>query len=431
MRNPPSSSAFSPLTSVSRLSARRRRVRAPARSATTRPPRQRSALQRTQCVLQQRLGTVVPALALLSLTLLLAVGCSATPQGGGTTGTGTGRALPSITPPPAPSPITQLPTGSAQAASGAPAITPHLNGVPAFTADDMAAYVKNHGLQTNFGGGSPTIVQNAFVSSDTLGQMLNLPGGLVGLRSSLPNLSHRLSAAASQAQSVPAKPADAKLVGLVVLQGHFVWPGATSSSTPPTSPYAYEIFDAKSGNLIMYGGLTQPPTTQPNATPTPTSPPTGGPTPTPTPVSHPQPTATPTPRSQPTPTNTPAPSCNPVVSGTGTMNVDNVYLNVDSGGSPTNPGHLPAGTHVQWSPAAGSMAPINGALLSDRGPIGLAGYNALTCAQIKGAAYGAASVPAVDNEVFLVKTAGGHYAKVLVKILPGTLGPNLQWQTYS
>jgi len=421
MRKTPSSNAFSPHSPVARASARRWRVRAPAHSLNERSQRRTplpTTFFRTVRVLQQRLGTLVPALALLSLTLLLAVGCSLSPQSGGTTGSGTGRALPSVTPP-APPALTQLTPGPVQSAAGSPAIAPHLNGVPAFTTDDMASYVKNHGLQTNFGDGSPTIVQNAFLSSDALGQMLNLPGSMLGLTSQASGLKGAMGRSAGQTT----RPTDAKLVGLVVLQGHFVWPPATSSSPPPTSPYAYEIFDAKSGNLIIYGGLVQPPSTQPNATLTPTAPPTGGPTPTPTPVSHPQPTAT--------PTNTPAPLCNPIVNGTGTMNVDNVYLNVDSGGSPTNPGHVAAGTHVQWSPAAGSMAPINGAQFADMGPIGATGFTNLTCAQIKGASYGAASVPAVNDEVFLVKTAGGHYAKVLVSIIPGSLGPALRWQTYS
>jgi hypothetical protein len=242
-----------------------------------------------------------------------------------------------------------------------------------------------------------------------------MPGGLVGLRSGLSGLSsqsHRLSAASNQAQSAQAKPADAKLVGLVVQQGHFVWPGATTSSTPPTSPYAYEIFDAKTGNLLMYGGLAQPPNTQPNATPTPT----------------------PTPRQQPTPTNTPAPQCNSLLTSGGQMNVDNVYLNVDAAGGPTNPHHVLAATdNVQWNPPPGpnTMSPVNGAQFADMGPIGAAGWGGLTCAQIKGAGYGAAPAPAVNDEVFLVKTSGGHYAKVLLSVIPGTLGPSLRWETYS
>ena len=420
MRNTPSSRAFPP----SRPPRRHARTRTrPANQRLRRRAPQRAALHQIVLALRHRLGTLVPALALLSLTLVLAVGCSLSPTTGGTTGSGTGGARSTITPPPTPPGGTQLTPGPAQPITGSPAITPHLSGVPAFTTDDMANYVKGHGLPTNFGGGSPTIAQNTFLSSDAVGQALNMPGGPAGLRSDLSGLSsqpHRLSAASNQAQSAAAKPSDAKLVGLVVLKGNFVWPGATNGSTPPTSPYAYEIFDAKTGNLLLYGGLTQPPNTQPNATPTPTSPPTGGPTP--------------TPRSQPpTPTNTPAPQCNPIASGTGPMNVDNVYLNVDSGASPTNPGHVAAGAHVQWSPAAGNFAPINFAMLSDKGKIGAAGFAGLTCADLKGASYAAATTaPAANDEVFLVKTSGGHYAKVLVSgIVLGALGPTVQWETFS
>jgi hypothetical protein len=380
-------------------------------------------LHRTARSLGRRLGLLAPAVVLLGLTLLLAVGCTAASDTGGTGSGGastSGGAAPrsTITPPPAPPPI-RLPLSNTQPPSGAPAIKPHLGGVPSFTTDDMAAYVKAHPLPDNFGtGGAPTIVQNTFLPADAVSQLLNMPGSAFG---QLRTYSGEAARRTAQSQSAPVgpvgpvAPADAKLLGLVVLQGTFVFPPATPDSPPPTSPYAYEVFDAQSGNLLADGGLSHPS----NATPTPTTNPTGGPTP------------TPTPRPRPTPTNTPAPTCTLLLSGTGTMNVDKIYLDVDSGGSATNPGNLSAGADVQWSPSAGVMQPINGALLADAGKIGAGGFNGLTCAQLKGAKYGGGSVPAADTEVFLVKSAVGHYAKVLVSVIPGALGPALRWQTYA
>jgi hypothetical protein len=378
-----------------------------------------------------RLALLGPAVALLSVTLLLAVGCTAASDSGttgGSTSSGGSRQTPprptvTITPPP-PHPPIQLPLTNAQPPSGAPAIKPHLDGVPAFTTDDMATYIKNHPLPDNFGkGGQPSIVQNSFLPASTVGQMLNAPSGVfgqlgpVGQARSFSNESSSESSAtarnAGQTQSAPAVPAEDKLLGLVVLQGNFVFPPATPTSPPPTSPYAYEVFDAQSGNLLSFGGLTQPPTTPP--TPTPTQPPTGRPTPTPTP--------------RPTPTDTPAPQCQVVVQGSANnVNVDLSDINLDGSGPATQPN---ASSHIRYSqlPAGGSIfSPVNGATLHDVG-IG-ADFGALDCARLRGFSYsGASTAPYSTGEVFVVKTPGGHYAKV--QIAAGVGGPpQVQWVTY-
>jgi hypothetical protein len=122
---------------------------------------------------------------------------------------------------------------------GAPGIKPHLGGVPAFTTDDMAAFLKSHPLPQNFGGGDqPTIVTTVF-----------LAGG---------DLRALLGTAAGRPDAVP--------VGYVLLKGRFVFLGAGPTSPPPSFPYAYALFDARTGNLLMYGGLTQLPVAKPTPT---------------------------------------------------------------------------------------------------------------------------------------------------------------------
>lgn len=109
------------------------------------------------------------------------------------------------------------------------------------------------------------------------------------------------------------------------------------------------------------------------------------------------------------------------------MNVDNSYLNVDTA---TGIGHTLTGAQAHWDPASGTIVPVNGATLSNKGAIGSGGYNSLTCVQLKSASYTAPSVPVTNGEVFLVKTSGGHLAKVLITLTPGNPSPTLTWQTY-
>jgi hypothetical protein len=116
-----------------------------------------------------------------------------------------------------------------------------------------------------------------------------------------------------------------------------------------------------------------------------------------------------------------------LVSGSGTMDPNNIALNVEAGGGV---GHDFANSQVQWNQGT-VLSPINGALLADLGPIGASGYNSVSCSQLKTAAYGGGSVNIAVGEVFLVKTAAGHLAKVLItSVLPADNAPTLQWKTY-
>jgi hypothetical protein len=199
----------------------------------------------------QQGGLLLCVSGLLALTLLLAVGCTAVSDTGSSGGTGGPTAArPTITPPPQHTPIPFPPSGGGQPPAGAPGIKPHLGGVPAFTTDDMAAYVKNNALPQNVGGGdqTPTIVTNAFLTGGDL-------RALLGTSDQQP---------------------DAAPVGYVLLKGHFAFPGAGPNNSPASFPYAFVLFDAQTGNLLMDGGLNQPPAPKPT--------PTG---PTPTPISQP------------------------------------------------------------------------------------------------------------------------------------------------
>jgi hypothetical protein len=50
---------------------------------------------------------------------------------------------------------------------------------------------------------------------------------------------------------------DAAPVVFVTLQGMFTFPGPHGVSAE--YPYGFEVFDAKTGNLLLFGGLDQPP----------------------------------------------------------------------------------------------------------------------------------------------------------------------------
>ncbi len=120
------------------------------------------------------------------------------------------------------------------------------------------------------------------------------------------------------------------------------------------------------------GGTCSSTTTQPTPTATALGGDVSSPSPKPTTVVHP--TATPKPTAVGQPTNTPPGQCSPLINGSGPMNVDDSYLDVETA---TGIGHLPAGADVQWNPAANTMQSVGGATLADKGVIAAAGYASL------------------------------------------------------
>jgi hypothetical protein len=197
------------------------------------------------------------SLALLGLILTLVVGCSLTSPGGGSGQGSNDTVVPTITIPPPPVYTPSLPTKLALV-TGVPAIKPHLNGIPAFTTDDMAAYVRINPL------GSGTAQGSLSGSSAGKGQGIRPGGGPAIIRDEF--LTEGILIGLLKASVAgTGRGADA-LLGFVEEQGSFNFGAATPDSPPLTFSYAFQVFDAQTGNRVMYGGLNQP---APNATPTP------------------------------------------------------------------------------------------------------------------------------------------------------------------
>lgn len=111
---------------------------------------------------------------------------------------------------------------------GVPAIKPHTSGTPAFTTTDVAQYIASQSLLRTTSGQSPKVIKSEFITAQEASTLLQ--GEYIG------------------------RP-DNALVCYVELQGPFhtvgpLPPGATN----PTLSTGYEVFDASTGNLLMYGG---------------------------------------------------------------------------------------------------------------------------------------------------------------------------------
>lgn len=108
------------------------------------------------------------------------------------------------------------------------------------------------------------------------------------------------------------------------------------------------------------------------------------------------------------------------------MNVDMSYLNVDS----STIGINPSGAQAKWDTVS-AILPVNVVGLADMGVMSSTNFNNLTCAKLESASYNVQKILVTDGEVFLVKTPGGHFAKVRITLMtPGALVPTLTWKTY-
>lgn len=210
---------------------------------------------------------------------------------------------------------------------GVPGVQPTMPGqIPAFSTDDMANFVKRHGLPNVDMNGAPTVTQKVFIPNSEVEQLTGYTTGL-----------HPDS-----------------VVGYVELQGSFAFP------TPPNVPaiqlpVAYIMFNVVNGDIIGWGGLKQPstmPTGQPTATPAPSQP-------TATPTTAP-PTATPT-TAPPTATPTSAPQ--PKLGVTPTQ-PSTVFCGNLTGVAPITITNTGAGT-LNWSataPSGVTLTPSSGSL---------------------------------------------------------------------
>jgi hypothetical protein len=116
-------------------------------------------------------------------------------------------------------------TGGPPPALGVPALQPHLQGIPSFTADDVRAFLQVGGFP---GADGPfKILKILFITSGEVCERLRGEG--TGLE------------------------ADA-LVCFVEVQGTFYPFSYPPGVHPKPSPYGYEVFDAQTGNLLVFGG---------------------------------------------------------------------------------------------------------------------------------------------------------------------------------
>lgn len=110
---------------------------------------------------------------------------------------------------------------------GSPAIQPHLPGIPSFTLADVANYIQTKSFMTTTSGTPPVITNAEFITAQQASALLD--GEYIG------------------------RP-DNALVCYVELQGPFRVKGPLpSGATVPTVNTGYELFDAQTGNLLMWG----------------------------------------------------------------------------------------------------------------------------------------------------------------------------------
>lgn len=122
-------------------------------------------------------------------------------------------------------------TAASASQPGEPAITPTQKGVPAFTVADVRQYLATHAFPggPTVSGAPSTIVQIVFITSKQASELMQ--GESIGLP-------------------------DKALVCYVELHGPFL---LTKAHTPPgqptpVAPNGELVFDAQTGNLLLWGG---------------------------------------------------------------------------------------------------------------------------------------------------------------------------------
>jgi hypothetical protein len=263
-----------------------------------------------------------PLMGLALALALFVVACSAGGNSSSSSAGSGGRQSQTFPTPPAiqTTPPVATAVGTEQpAVLGVPGIKPTMPGqIPAFSADDMASYVMQHGLPNVSMNGTPTVTQKIFIPNSEVEQLTGYTTGFG---------------------------ADS-MIGYVELQGSFAFP------TPPDVPaiqltVAYMLFNTVNGDIVGWGGLKQP-STIPTATPVPT-----------------QPTATPTtaPPTTVPPTATTVPQNPPVLTvrpqKTTAFCSNNSYPNtitVANSGSGTLNWSATAPSGVTLTPSSGSLA---------------------------------------------------------------------------
>jgi hypothetical protein len=190
-----------------------------------------------------------------------------------------------------------------------------------------------------------------------------LPHTLASQRGTIMSIQEETARQVADTRQNTGQPDDT-LLWVAELSGHFVFPGSSQQPDGLPFPYAFEVFIASNGNLVMDGGLAQPLTAPPPSTPTPTpAQPTAQPTATPTPAGVGVPTPTPTSVLVPHPTPTSVPQNPPKISVTPTATseycANDSYPNsitVMNAGSGTLTWSATAPSGVTLTPSSGSLA---------------------------------------------------------------------------
>jgi hypothetical protein len=131
---------------------------------------------------------------------------------------------------PTPVPIVEPAVGAVGlAASGVPAIAVAI-GSSTITQSDVREYVLSHPLPGTIKTANVTIVSTTFLPNHGVSTMLHTP---------------RIGVSAQEVMCV------------VVLSGKFTFSGPPKASA--TFPIAVEVFNARTGHLMQYGGLSHPP----------------------------------------------------------------------------------------------------------------------------------------------------------------------------
>ena len=128
-----------------------------------------------------------------------------------------------------------LPTGTIQQPVGEAAIPPTSDKVPAFTKEDVIKYIKAHTMP--FSDTPPSAIKGidvSFITSREVNTLVNRQS--VGIPDDYPLCLARLS-------------------GRFTFSGP---PGTNKKSSSGTYGQAYEVFDARTGNLLMGGALGEP-----------------------------------------------------------------------------------------------------------------------------------------------------------------------------
>jgi hypothetical protein len=124
-----------------------------------------------------------------------------------------------------------MPKGTPRRPIGIPAIAMHAGANPPFSKDDVATFIRTHGLPMNDGPAASLQVDNLeFIRSAEV--TARLDGEATGLN-------------------------DDDMVAFATISGPLAFSGPPPAHAPVTFTQGYAVFDATTGNLLMVGTLSE------------------------------------------------------------------------------------------------------------------------------------------------------------------------------